>query len=237
MPENAVVIAVASSKGGCGKSTAAVILAGEYASQGYRVHLIDADPKKRIIRWAEAGAKPEAVTASVGTATTMREEIDKARASADVVVIDVEGSANAALTLAVAFANIVIIPAKVSPPDVEDGIGTLKLVRDLAAASRRDIPHGFLWSEYPPAIRSREMMNLEGQVAKAGIPVIGRIFQRSAFSALFSFATTLDHLPSNEVAGIDKAKGDAVRLTDAIDALLSPQSAPSVAPSNHEAAA
>jgi cellulose biosynthesis protein BcsQ len=35
------------------------------------------------------------------------------------VLIDVEGTANAALTLAVAYANLVIVPATISPPDVE----------------------------------------------------------------------------------------------------------------------
>ena len=145
-----------------------------------------------------------------------------------------EGTANAALTLAVAYANLVIVPATISPPDVEDGLGTIKLIRDMAHASGRDIPHGFLWSNVPPAIRSREMMNLELQVAEAKIPVISRVFQRSAFAALFSFATTLDQLPRQEVAGIDKAKADAIRLTDAIDAMLNPQAAPAA---NHEAAA
>ena len=238
MSGKAVVITAANSKGGCGKSTTIIILAGEYAAQGYRVHVIDADPSKRLIRWAQAGAKagakPDTITVSEATAANIRDEIERARDVAEVVLIDVEGSANAALTLAVAFANLVIVPATISPPDVEDGLGTIKLVRDMAHASRRDIPHGFLWSNVPPAIRSREMINLEAQVAEAKIPVISRVFQRSAFAAVFSFATTIDHLPPQEVAGIDKAKTDAIRLTDAIDAMLNPQAEPTV---NHEAAA
>jgi chromosome partitioning protein len=162
----------------------------------------------------------------------MRDEIEKARTVADVVLIDVEGTANAALTLAVAYANLVIIPATISPPDVEDGLATIKLVQDMAHAARRPIPHGFLWSNVPPAIRSREMVNLESQVDQAGVPVIGRIFQRTAFSSIFSFQTTLDELPPSEVSGLDKAKADAIRLTDAIELLTNP-----VTTSNAEAAA
>jgi hypothetical protein len=64
------------------------------------------------------------------------------------------------------------------------------------------------------------MMNLEAQVTEAKIPVIARVFQRSAFAAIFSFATTVDELPPSEVAGIDKAKADAIRLTDAIEKML-----------------
>src|SRR5271166_6866134 len=122
MSQNAVVIAAANSKGGSGKSTTILILAGEYAAQGYRVHIIDADPRKRLIRWAQAGVKPESITVSEANAGTMRDEIEKARALAEVVLIDVEGTANAALTLAVAYANLVIVPAEISPPDVEDGL-------------------------------------------------------------------------------------------------------------------
>ena len=59
MSSNAVVITAANSKGGCGKSTTIIILGGEYAAQGYRVHVIDADPKKRLVRWAQVGVKPE----------------------------------------------------------------------------------------------------------------------------------------------------------------------------------
>jgi chromosome partitioning protein len=240
MSKNAGVIAAASTKGGCGKSTTILILAGEYAAQGYRVHIIDADPRKRLLKWAgleplpekpttrpdgylsPASSIPQAITVTEANAANMRVEIEKARGLADVVLIDVEGSANAALTLAVAYANLVIVPATISPPDVEDGLATVKLVQDMAHASRRHIPHGFLWSSVPPAIRSREMVNLESQVEQARIPVIGRIIQRTAFSSMFSFQTTLDELPPSEVSGLDKAKADAIRLTDAIERLMKP---------------
>jgi chromosome partitioning protein len=223
MSDSAAVILAANCKGGCGKSTTVLILAGEYAAQGYQVHVIDADPKKRLVKWAATKAKPEAITVSEANSATIRGAIEKARASADVVLIDVEGTTNAALTLAVAYATLVIVPATLSPPDVEDGLATVQLIRDMADASRRTIPHGFLWSNVPPVIRSREMVNLEGQVAAASVPVIGRVFQRTAFSSMFSFDTTLDRLPPSEVSGIDKAKGDAIRLTDAIEFMMNPR--------------
>ena len=61
---------------------------------------------------------------------------------------------------------------------------------------------------------------------------MARIFQRTAFSSMFSFQTTLDELPPSEVSGLEKAKADAIRLTDAIDLLTQP-----VTISNAEAAA
>jgi len=216
----AVVIATANAKGGCCKTTTVLMLAGEYAAQGYRVHIIDADPSRRAMKWAAVGTKPASITVREAKASNMRAAIESASNVSDVVLIDVEGSANASLTLAVAYANGVIIPAQMSPPDVEEGLATIRLVQDIAHASRRLIPYGLLWSNVPSAIRSREMMNLERQVADAEIPVIGRVFQRSAFAAIYSFSTTLDELPPSEVAGIDKAKADVIRLTDALDLLI-----------------
>jgi chromosome partitioning protein len=219
MPQ-AAVIAAANAKGGCCKTTTILILAGEFSAQGYRVRIIDADPRKRALKWAQAGNKPASITVSEANATNMRAEIEQASREADAVLIDVEGTANAALTLAVAYAHAVIIPAQMSPPDVEDGLTTIQLVQDMAHAARRVIPYGLLWSNVPSAIRSREMMNLESQVSEAGVPVIGRVFHRAAFAALFSFATTLDELPPSEVSGIDKAKADVIRLTDALVSLM-----------------
>jgi len=223
------VIAAANAKGGCGKTTTILLLAGEYAAQGYRVHIIDADPRRRALKWAEVGTKPDNITVSEAAATTMRAAIESASSKADVVLIDVEGTANAALTLAVAYANAVIIPAQMSPPDVEDGLATIQLVQDMAHASRRVIPYGLLWCNVPPAIRSREMANLETQVGAAKVPVLGRVFQRAAFAAIYSFATTLNELPPSEVSGIDKAKADVIRLTDALDALMTSDKTEAVA--------
>jgi chromosome partitioning protein len=231
----AAVIAAANAKGGCGKTTTILILAGEYAAQGYRVHIIDADPRRRAFKWAATDTKPASITVTEGNAANMRGEIEKASRDADVVLIDVEGTANAALTLAVAYASAVIIPAQMSPPDVEDGLTTIQLVKDMAHASRRVIPYGLLWSNVPPAIRSREMLNLEKQVSEAEVPVIGRVFQRAAFAAIYSFGTTLDELPTSEVPGIDKAKADVIRLTDALDLLMA--GAASKSDSTDEAAA
>ena len=214
------VFALASSKGGCGKSTTALILAGAYAADGYTVHIIDADRSARLFRWAECGTKPDAVTAGRADEKNLRQAVDEARAHADVVLIDVEGSANASVAFAIGFADAVIVPANPSAPDVEDAFNTVKLVRDMSKVARRDIPHAILWSRVPTAIRSREMEALEGQVREGGIPVLGRVHERTAYKSLFSFATTLDRLPTGDVPGVDKAMAEGARLAAAVGDLM-----------------
>jgi chromosome partitioning protein len=214
------VIAMASSKGGCGKSTTALILAGAYAADGYTVHIIDAHRSGRLFNWASFGAKPEAITASRADEKNLRQEVERARQVADVVLIDVEGSANASVAFAIGYADAVIVPANPSAPDVEDAINTVKLVRDMAGVARRVIPHALLWSRVPAAIRSREMAALEVQIREGGIPVLGRVHERTAYKSLFSYATTLDHLPPAEVPGVEKAKAEAANLAASVGELL-----------------
>jgi chromosome partitioning protein len=139
---------------------------------------------------------------------------------ADVVLIDVEGSANASVAFAIGYADVVIVPANPSAPDVEDAISTVKLVRDMGSVARRTIPHALLWSRVPSAIRSREMGALEAQIGEGGIPVLGRVHERTAYKSLFSYATTLDHLPPAEVPGVEKAKAEAARLAGAVGELI-----------------
>ncbi|WP_306666057.1 ParA family protein, partial [Escherichia fergusonii] len=45
------VISFVSSKGGVGKTTSAVVLAGEFAAAGRKVCLIDADPNRPLEAW------------------------------------------------------------------------------------------------------------------------------------------------------------------------------------------
>ena len=54
-PANGVgkVIALLNQKGGAGKTTLSTHLAGEFARQGRRVTLIDADPQGSALDWAQ----------------------------------------------------------------------------------------------------------------------------------------------------------------------------------------
>lgn len=217
------VIALASSKGGCGKSTTALILASAFTADGYSVHIIDADRSGRLAKWGSHGTLPAGLTVAAADEKTLRSAIAASAKTVDVTIIDVEGSANMGAALAIGYSDVVIIPANPSAPDVEDAVATVALVRDTAGMARRHIPHAVLWSRVPPAIRSREVAALEKQVLDGGIPVVGQVFERTAYKSLFSYATTLDRLPASEVPKLDKAKAEALQVAAAVIDLIKTQ--------------
>ena len=218
------VIALASPKGGCGKSTTAIALAGAYAEQGYAVRIIDADPRQRIIRWAEAGLSGPGISVATARAESIVAAIRTAEDEAQIVIIDVEGSANMVVPLAIAHANFVLIPANPSAPDVEDAISTVQIVQDTPSRGGGYVPHGLLWTRVSTGFQSREFAALAGQLADAKVPVIGQLVERTAYKSLFSYSTTLDQLPIDEVPGIAKARAEAMELANAVaEAILGKQ--------------
>ena len=89
------VISFANPKGGAGKTTTALILAGELAAKGAQVTIIDADPEKWISQWGALDGKPDNMTI-IGEVTedSIPDQIDEASRSSQFVVVDLEGTAS-----------------------------------------------------------------------------------------------------------------------------------------------
>lgn len=219
------VVTLASSKGGCGKSTTALILASAYVADGYQVRIIDADRSARLYRWGQLGELPSALTIKRADDKTLRSEISSGAAECDLVIIDVEGSANVTVALAIGHADGVIVPANTSAPDVEDAVSTVQLIRDTEGMTGRRIPHALLWSRVAAAIRSREVAALEQQVLEGGITVLGRVLERTAYKSMYSFGRLLSDLDEKEVPGLQKARDEARVLGESTTDLIRAASA------------
>lgn len=137
----AKVLTVASTKGGAGKTTIVMALAGTLAAEGLRVAVVDADPNRTYASWAESvyEGPPVAVRAEADEAK-LADAIDEVAPEADLVLVDTAGFGNRAALLAVAAADAVLVPCAPSRADVEQAAKTLQLVDGAARAARRAIP-------------------------------------------------------------------------------------------------
>ena len=107
------VVSMVSSKGGAGKTTTALIIAGEIASAGRAVILIDADPNQPLVAWANRPGKPDNIQVVIDeSAETIVDTISESKTRAHFVLVDLEGTATDRIGFAITQSDLVLIPAQ-----------------------------------------------------------------------------------------------------------------------------
>jgi len=212
------VISFVSSKGGVGKTTGAVILAGELAEAGRSVVMVDADPNQPLLIWKKVRAVPPAISIVADeSADTIIDTIDAARGRADFVIVDLEGTATDRVGFAVTRTDLVLIPVQASVLDATEAAKAVKLVRQMSRVTGRDIPYRLYFSKTAPAIRERTARDIEEQFTQASVPTLpASLVDRAAFRSLFSLGGTLHMLDTSDVGGLEAARQNAFAFAQAI---------------------
>lgn len=146
-----MIVALLNQKGGVGKTTLALHLAGEWARRGARVTLVDADPKGSALDWSEARVRGDAprLFGVVGLARdTLHREAAELAKTADVVVIDGPPRVASLMRSALLAADLVLIPVQPSPLD---GWASAEMVALLGEARvfRPDLSARFVLNRCP----------------------------------------------------------------------------------------
>jgi chromosome partitioning protein len=115
-----MIVALLNQKGGVGKTTLALHLAGEWARTGSRVTLIDADPQGSALDWSQLRAREGCpwLFGVVGLARdTLHREAPELARDVDHVVIDGPPRVAGLMRSALLATDLVLIPVQPSPFD------------------------------------------------------------------------------------------------------------------------
>lgn len=124
-----MIVALLNQKGGVGKTTLALHLAGDWARRGARITVIDADPQGSALDWSEQRAREglPRLFGTVGLARdTLHHEAPELARSARHVVIDGPPRVAGLMRSALLAADLVLIPVQ---PSAFDGWGSAEILR------------------------------------------------------------------------------------------------------------
>jgi chromosome partitioning protein len=193
-----LTVLVASSKGGCGKSTLVTQLASHWAQEGKRTAIIDTDPQGSSYRWATL--RPENVPGVLAIEGS-RKALDKVPEDTDRLLIDTPaGSHERELEPYLETADLLVVPVLPSSFDMHATLNFLEHLRGISRIKRGKLPVALVGNRLKPWTHaSQEAM--EQLAEQAPFPVIAQLRDTQAYVLLTSLGKGIFDYNSEQVRG------------------------------------
>ncbi|TIR29936.1 MAG: ParA family protein [Mesorhizobium sp.] len=139
-------ICAISGKGGAGKTTVIILVAGEYAIQGKKVLLIDADPRQNLAEWWKRCEAKDNLPANIElhSAATQR-SIETVLAEQndvyDVILMDSPGVDSVIRDTIIRNSHLVLTPIQPNQDEIKAAGEAATVTADIGDREGRTIPH------------------------------------------------------------------------------------------------
>ncbi|HEV7306360.1 ParA family protein [Ensifer sp.] len=218
------IISLANAKGGAGKTTAALLLACEFARRGERVAVLDCDQLACMTDWFRHGRSDSNLSVIAGVSTgTLSDHLRRLHGQVEHVVIDLSGAADVLVALAIGLSDLTLIPVQGCVMDARGAIQVLELIRYIENNARANINHAVLLTRVNPIVTTRAMRRVKLLLAESRIRLVDTpLVERTAFRELFEEGHTLYSLDPAKVSNLGKAQVNASDYADDVLRLLEP---------------
>lgn len=190
-----LTVLVASSKGGCGKSTLVTQLASHWAQDGKRTAIVDTDRQGSSYRWASL--RPEGVPGVLGLEG--RRGLQKLPPDTDRVLIDTAaGTGERELEPLVEAANVVLVPVLPSSFDLHATLGFLDQLAGMARIKRGKLPVALVGNRLKPWTNASQ--DALAQLAESSpFPVVAELRDSQAYVLLTALGKGIFDYHSEQV--------------------------------------
>jgi len=214
------VIAVASVKGGCGKTTLAILVGAELALEGYKVALLDCDLNQHGVAFANKADIPGFQVIGNVDEHNILSVLRNAEKDTDLVIIDLPGVSSTLALKAFQRSHLVIVPSQTSLPDVRDAFRTINQIIDAEELSRAPIQRAIVWTRILPGYESRVSKHVREGAGGKGVPILNSgLLERAGFREMHvtgkvprqldrngSSATNVSHLTAEILKAMEPAE-------------------------------
>lgn len=216
-------IAFASPKGGVGKSTSCLALAGALAARGHTVHIVDFDQTETLWRWYMSTETARAIpnlTVEQGPTADIPGYLKNVFFNrTGFVLIDLAGALTNHMLQLAAFAQLTITPAKLNEPDIREANKLARQLVELAKVAEKPIIHRILINEVPPILAAYQIHTL-GQIDASPMHRFQTLMHlRAAYPESFLTGTP-PHFADRSRPTISKAIDELNHLVDEVLATL-----------------
>lgn len=218
----AKIIAVVNQKGGAGKTTLSMQIAGTLGRWGQKVLVIDADPQATATRWAASANDetpfPASVSGLSAAGSKVHREAKKFINDYDYIFIDCPPAADSPVPQsALLIADLALIPVIPSPLDLWASVGIRQVIEHIKELNEALIARVVINQCQPQTALTRDTLEI---LPEYGIPLTkAMLHQRTAYRQSAVYGGTVHDLGNKAAAAVAELN----LLAEEVLSLLHPQ--------------
>lgn len=152
---SALIVVIANQKGGSGKTTVSMQLAGTIAQRGLRVLVADTDPQATATRWAASAPDdapfPATVIGLSAAEGKVHRELQRHVDNYDLIVVDCPPAVDSTIPQsALVVGDLALVPVIPSPADLWATVGIRRVIDNIRAGANETLISRLLLNQCDP---------------------------------------------------------------------------------------